>query len=60
MDEPKLAQRTMRARWDNTICPKCRMTIRRGHRIGQVDGKWLHIECAAGRKPPMIGWPSAA
>jgi hypothetical protein len=37
------------------------MTIRRGNRIAQVDGEgWLHVECAAGRKPPMIGWPPAA
>jgi hypothetical protein len=36
------------------------MTIRRGHRIGKVNGKWLHIECAVDRKPPMISWPSTA
>jgi endogenous inhibitor of DNA gyrase (YacG/DUF329 family) len=56
----ELAERVMTARWDNTICPRCQMTIRRGDRIGQVDGKWLHVECVTGRKPPMIGWPSAA
>jgi hypothetical protein len=59
MDRQGRARRVMKARWDNTICPRCKMTIRRGHRIGQVDGKWLHIECAAGRTP-MTDWPPAA
>lgn len=55
-----LARRVMTARLDGTVCHRCKMTVRRGHQIAEVDGRWLHIECALGRKPPMIGWPSAA
>lgn len=60
METVQLACRTMKARGES-VCPRCRITIYRGQRIGLVDGKgWLHIRCVLGYKPPMIGWHSGA
>jgi hypothetical protein len=51
----------MTARWDNTTCPRCHQAIRRGDRIGQVDGEgWLHVDCILGRTPTLTTWPPAA
>lgn len=55
MTAVRLARRTMRARGES-VCPRCKMTIHRGQRIGLVDAGWLHIRCVLGYKTPMIGW----
>ena len=53
----ELASRTMKARGES-ICPRCKTLVGVGNLIAQVDGKWLHVNCALGKKPPMIGWSS--
>lgn len=61
MDRPGLARRVMKARRDNTTCPRCRAPVRRGQHIGLVDGTgWVHVECVTERTPPEVRWPGAA
>lgn len=51
----QLASRVKRARTTGGTCPKCRTTLIAGQSIALVAGRWLHTDCTAGRKVPMIG-----
>lgn len=59
METVQLAERTMKARGES-VCPRCRMMIHVGQRIGLVAEGWLHIRCVLGFRPPMIGWKTGA